>query len=516
MAVRQSVVKVYSCFADGMAGTLSEIEVSLSPGIPTFDVIGLCDSSIRESRGRIRAALISAGFTMPKGHITVSISPAYMRKSGSAFDLPIAIGMLLASKQLPAPLNAKIYSEGELSLKGEIKGTPGSALRLKAAAGADYSMVIIPEEERVAAASVGLHGMTVTHLSNLDNIFIYKEYVCEEFRNEHDDAEDAPDDESIDIAVLKGQEKAARAVLLTAAGRHNLLMLGAPGCGKSLAGKIVKGLLPPLTQDEWSDVYSIYESAGLFDQQDLRSVKRPFRCLSPGITVSKLIGGGKPLKPGELALSNNGVLFADEICEYGNDVIDSLRIPLEEHSVRIDRDGVSYIFPASFIFVGAGNPCRCGMLYEGKCKCSPMARRRYAMKLSGPFLDRIDLFCEMRNVRTEDLEAIALPEEMKESPALRSRVAEAWAMQRERYSGLGKGIYNSNMDSDSPAEIMRADSSVIKAAAGAAGMSGFSARGFLRLIRVGRTVADLDGRQDMKPSDISEASLFRDSHFINV
>lgn len=517
MAVRQSVVKVYSCFADGMAGKLSEIEVSLNPGIPTFDVIGLCDSSIRESRGRIHAALISAGFSMPKGHITVSISPAYMRKSGSAFDLPIAIGILLASRQLPMPLNSRIYSEGELSLKGEIKGTPGSALRLKTCAGEIFDMVIIPEEERTAAACAGLRGMTITHLTNLDNIFIYKEYVAEDFRDKRKDEETAlRSAEMIDYAVLKGQEKAARAILLAAAGRHNLMLLGSPGCGKSIAAKIISGILPPLDDDEWSDVFSVYEAAGLTDDRNTISRARPIRRVYPGLTVSKLLGGGRSMKPGELALSNHGVLFADEICEYSNDVIDALRVPLEEHLVRINRDGQTYSFPASCIFVGAGNPCRCGMLYEGRCKCTNDAKRRYARKLSGPFLDRIDIFCEMRSVGKEDLASIAVPEKERMSPMLQGRVAEAWERQKERYAVIGPYIFNGTVETDAPGELMRADDSVINAAVEAAGRSGMTARGFVRLLKVGRTVADLDGRSDMVTSDIAEAALFRDSLLINA
>ncbi|MBR6483454.1 MAG: ATP-binding protein [Clostridiales bacterium] len=501
MKKQQSVFKVYSCFAEGMKGVISEIEVSVSPGLPTFDIIGLCDSSIRESRGRIRSALVSSGFFLPKGHITVSISPAYMRKSGSAFDLPVALGIIFVSGQLPIEEGKKVYAEGELSLKGEIKGTPGAALRLMSIGG-DIDYMIIPGDEKMSAGCAGIKAHTVDTLDDVGKVFIEGDYSPQSF----DDEMKIYDDEFIDISVLKGQEKASRAVRIAACGMHNILMLGSPGCGKTIAGKILAGIMPQLSPKEASQVFAINETAGLFDEK--KGITRPFRYIYPGISRSQLMGSSGSLFPGEIAMADNGILFADEITEFPAGILDILRLPLEERIVRIQKEGNTYTYPASFIFVGAGNPCKCGMLYEkgSRCVCSPNTVKRYQSKLAGPFMDRIDIVTEMRSIEAKDLEETSKKTEGLLTPAVKEKVKEIWEIQKERYGS--DRIFNGTV-SVADADLLRAGKDVVEYASDAAIRGGMSARGYSKLLRVGRTIADIEGRSDMTRNDIAEAYVYK-------
>lgn len=512
MASKVSIVKVYTSFMDGMTPLNAEVEVSITPGLPTFDVIGLCDPSIRESRGRIQPALISSGFQMPKGHITASISPSYIRKSGTGFDLPIAVGMLTASGQLPISPDAKIYASGEIKLDGTVKGTPSAALRLRLnVTGFDY--VFIPGEETDAARCAGLTAMSVSSLSDIRNAFENGGY--HPVRYTLDSVAGSPDDIP-DFSQVKGQQKAVRALLIAAAGVHNILLLGSPGCGKTMAGKILAGIMPPLDEKEIGDVYSVMEAAGLKDDPEeglILSDRRPFRYIYPGMSRGRILGIPGKLIPGEFALANHGVLFADEIFEYKREVIEALRIPLEDHVVRMSKDGRNYAFPASFAFVAAGNPCRCGMLYEDgrRCTCTPNVINNYMSKLSGPVRDRIDLVAEMRSISGKNMAESALKDDASLNGEMKEMVSRAWDMQRSRYSCNGFNGTCTNAD----AELLRADSDVVKYASEIAEMSGFSARGFNRILRVGRTIADIDGRKDMLRSDVAEAGIYRKGEISN-
>ena len=506
MSSKVGIVRVYTSFMDGMAPEAAMIEVSICPGLPTFDVIGLCDPSIRESRGRIQSALLASGFNMPKGHITVSISPSYIKKSGTVFDLPIAIGMLIASKQICMQEETAIYACGEIMLDGTIKGTPSAALRLRLV-DKEYDYVFIPEDETDAAKCAGITAMPLNRLSQIRDALSEGMYDPCEFTL--DDISEY-DDDIPDFSAVKGQEKAIRALLIAAAGVHNILLLGSPGCGKTMAGKILAGILPPLKGPEIGDVYSVMEAAGLKEDPEeglILSDRRPFRYIYPGMSKGRILGNPGKLMPGELALANHGVLFADEIFEYKHDVLEALRVPLEDHVVRMSRDGRNYAFPASFIFVAAGNPCRCGMLYEEgrRCTCTPRVINSYMSRMSGPIRDRIDLVAQMRSIPGEALTKSAVREEVRINQKMRQLVKDAWQMQRERFND---GIFNGtclNVD----AEVFRADSKVVDYASEIAQACGFSARGFNRLLRVGRTIADLDGREDMEVNDVAEAGIYR-------
>lgn len=502
MASKPNVARVYSCFASGSDSTVTLIEVSISPGIPTFSVIGLCDSSIRESEGRLRSAFKSAGFTMPKGHITIGISPAYMRKTGSGFDLAMALGILFASGQLYLPPDSKIYAEGELTLGGELKGTPGACLRLKKARDMDFDYKLIPQSECGSAGITGFRGQGINGLFELSGIFDGNQYKETAF--EYEPASES--DEFIDISLLKGQEKTKRALLISAAGFHNILLMGSPGSGKTMAGRILSGLLPKLNPDELSDVFSLIELVE--GDASKISYERPVRMIGPNITVGKLIGNALTLSPGEMALANKGILFADELPLYKSEVLDFLRYPLEERKVHLMKRGNLYSFDTNFIFLATGNPCKCGLMYEkgNKCRCTANEVRKYLSKINGPFLDRIDLFSEMRSVSGKDMASIYTDESKGESLEYRKIVERCWQTAHERYGGDN---LNATFPEEDIRDSMRIPENVVKYASELSDKGFFSARGFTRILRVARTIADINESSDVSVEDIAEAAQFR-------
>ena len=503
MSGKPSIARIYSGFARGTECVISELEISVTPGIPTFSVIGLCDSSIRESHGRLISALGSAGFKMPKGHVTVNISPAYMKKSGSGFDLAMALGILFASGQMKFPAGKRIYAEGELNLDGSVKGTPGAALRFNKARMAGFEFVLFPEDERDSARCTGSEGQCVESLSDACAVFGFTGYRPERF--EIGDVL-LPASQRIDISMLKGQEKTKRALVLSAAGFHNMLLLGSPGSGKTMAAGILAGILPPMDPEETGEVYAMYEA--LEGTAARINTERPVRMISPDITPGKLLGNAVSMTPGEMALSDHGVLFADEIMQFPSQVLDLMRKPLEEQAVRLFHNGAVCSYPARLLFVGAGNPCRCGLFYEpgSRCRCSPGSRRRYMSKLSGPFLERIDIFSEMRSIGKNDMALMYADECDAQSPEIREKVASCWCRQRERYGGK---TFNSCVPSSNIAETMRLTKDILEYCSELASKGLFSARGYQKTLRLARTIADYEGRNDVTRADVAEAAMFR-------
>ena len=504
MTIRHRVVRLESCFADGVSAYRSVIEISLAPGIPTFDITGLCDSSIRESRGRIISAIRSLGCPIPKGHITVNISPAYIHKSGSGFDLPIALGILFLSGNVPYSDDLRVYAEGELSLSGEVRGTPGAALRLAEAAKEQADIVFIPEDEIDAAACAGIQCMAIRSLFEVSDVLNSYSYTSEVFElvNTHSDAGQPKHR----LSELKGQQKAKEAIITACAGMHSILMLGSPGSGKTLASEIIASLLPPMNEFESRQCMMLSEES---------SGERPFRHIYSNCTPSRLKGKAGSSIPGELALAHNGILFADEITDFDPKVIDELKLPLEEHAVRITKDGTTRLVPASFLFVAAGNPCRCGLYYEkgSKCKCTPTLRRRYLNRLSGAFLDRIDLFTEMRSVQSGDLRAISVRDTReydKEEIRAKERIKRAWQMQSERYcwsDGANK-VFNGTCERTDK-DLFRFSDEVAEFASEAAVLSGLSARGYKKLMRVARTIADMEGSETLDIPHVRQALIYK-------
>ncbi len=508
MSSKGRLSKVYSCFTEGSIGVMAEIEVSVMPGIPTFSVIGLCDSSIREAKGRVLTAIQSSGYKCPKGHITISISPAYMRKSGSGFDLAMAMGILFASGQIPEP-TGKAYFEGELGLDGRLYATPNAVVRLGCSRNTGFDYRILPLEEESGARCAGIEGMLVQSLKEAASLFENGAYRPSSYTIDGTVDEETTE-EYPDIACLKGQEKTKRALLITAAGFHNLLILGSPGSGKTLAGRMIAGILPPLEDQEIPECFAVRDRAS-----DVRGIKysriRPYRAIGPQISLTGLLGSSSSLAPGEIQLANKGILFADEICEFRAELIQSLRTPLEEREVSLFKNGTAYRFPADLIFVGAGNPCRCGLYYEkgARCRCTQTSRRNYLASISGPFLERIDLFTEMRSIKRSDMEMMYTGAGLKpQSPVMKDIVRQAWDRQKERYKDFGGG-FNATVKSADLPDLMRIPYDVVGYATELAGSGMFSARGFTKILRCARTIADIDGREDVSSDDVSEACMFR-------
>lgn len=508
MSRKQKVVRLYSGFADGVIGIKSEIEISHTAGLPNLDIIGLCDSSIRESRGRIRSALIASGFDMPRGQITVNITPAYMHKSGSAFDLAIAIGLLLVSDQITCSESTNIYAEGELALDGKVKATPGSAIRLSSIEkDSNILSVFFPVEEIDSARCNKITGHAVTCLKEATEI-LNNSTEAKTYSIDNLDYEASSSNKGIDISLLKGQEKTQRALLVAASGWHNLLLIGSPGAGKTLAGKILLSLLPPLDSNELKNVYQILN---LCEAPDVPiSTTRPFRYIHQSITPNRLICSGTNLKPGEIILANRGVLFADELCEFSSRILDLLREPMELRTLSMSKDGKTHVFPSNFIFVGATNPCKCGMYMEPgkKCSCSPALRHRYLSKLSGPFLDRIDIFSELHMINDTSLKESVSSNNNKLSEEYQKMVNNVWNICKDRHKGYDD-FFNGTVNENNLSELFRADKRTIECAANLACLNGYSARGINKLLRVSRTIADLNGDKDLKESHLMEAQIFK-------
>ncbi|MCQ2534597.1 MAG: YifB family Mg chelatase-like AAA ATPase [Clostridia bacterium] len=508
MSRKQKVIRLYSGFADGVIGIKSEIEISHTSGLPNLDIIGLCDSSIRESRGRIKAALIASGYEMPRGQITVNITPAYMHKSGSAFDLAIAIGLLMVSNQISCKDGLEIYAEGELALDGKVKGTPGSAIRLSSICDNNQNLLVLfPSDEIDSAKCNTINGHAVTCLK--EAIYILNSSLESNSYTINDtNSENIYESSGIDLSLLKGQEKTQRALLIAASGWHNLLLIGSPGAGKTLAGRILLSLLPPLTKEEIREVYSIINLCE--SPQTPLTATRPFRYIHQSITPNRLICSGSNLKPGEIILANRGILFADELCEFNTKILDLLREPMENRTLSMSKDGKTHVFSSNFIFIGATNPCKCGMYMEPgkKCSCSPSLRHRYLNKLSGPFLDRIDIFSELHMIDENALKESISSDNLSLSNEYREKVKDVWNICRERHKGH-KEFFNSTVKEENLAELFRADKETIECAANLARINGYSARGINKLLRVGRTIADLNGDTDLDKSHLMEAQIFK-------
>lgn len=511
--------RVSTSFLYGIEGFLADIEVSISPGLPAFEIVGLCDPSIRESKERIRAAIRHAGYEFPTGRITAGLSPAYIHKSGSSIDLPLALCVLLASSQIRPSVRGRIFACGELTLTGQVREVPGSILRLACTRDSGASMVIVPGGSSREAA---LLDMPVLGVYTLEGAVRCVEGMSsgEILTQEKDfslarkpDAQavqnsDFPDD--VDYSQLRGQEKTGRAILLAAAGFHNILMTGSPGSGKTTAARILQGIMPPLTPAEKLDILKLRSVSRILADEDLRMVRRPFRYVHHTCTPAAMAGGGINPLPGELSQSLHGVLFLDEMAEFSPRVLDLLRQPLEEDSILISRAGMKIRFPTQFLLVGATNPCRCGKFLESSCTCTELQRKQYLNRISGPLLDRIDLFTELYRVEKDALRESVQGKNLHLSDILRDQVEACWGRQYRRCDEAGvPRVLNGANRTLQITEFFR----VTKEAADHAVLSSdrlhISARGLNRLLRVARTAADLEGATDVLPSHVSEALMFR-------
>lgn len=496
------VAKSYTVAFEGVDARLVEVQCALSPGVPAFSVVGLPDKAVSEARERVRAAMSALSIALPARRITVNLSPADLPKEGSHFDLPIALSLLAAIEAVPADVAAQYLAMGELSLDGRLVPVAGVLPASLAAAEAGRGL-ICPDKTGAEAAWVGKTeviapatlGDAIAHLSGRNPLAVAE-------AGEVRERGAMPD-----LAEVRGQERAKRALEIAAAGRHNLLMIGAPGSGKSMMAARLPGLLPDLDPMEALETSIVHSRAGLIEAGGI-SRQRPYRAPHHTASMAAIVGGGKGALPGEISLAHNGVLFMDEMPEFPRGVLETLRQPLETGDVTVARANAHVRYPCRFLLVAAANPCRCGYLSDPARACAkaPACGQDYLGRLSGPLLDRFDLRVEVPPVAYDDLESEALAERSAEVAA---RVAFARARQSERYAGSEGARLNADAAGDLLNEVAAPDAEGRGLLRQAAERFGLSARGYHRVLRVARTIADLAGRDGVERGDVAEALGFR-------
>ena len=496
----------------GLDGLVVEVEVDISPGLPAFNIVGLPDTAVQESRERVRAAIRNSGHEFPMRRITVSLAPADLRKAGPAYDLPIAISILLSSGQVPSIPDSALLL-GELSLDGTLRHTNGVLPMVVVARDEGLETVFVPSADAEEAALVeDVEIVPVESLSQLAS-HLRGEASLHAIQGglQRDGAGQDGGNRSagsrVDLGDIRGQEHAKRALEVAAAGGHNLLMSGPPGSGKTLLARTLPSILPDMTHRESIEVTKIYSVGGLLPPSSPLVTDRPFR--SPHYTISNagLVGGGRQPRPGEITLSHRGVLFLDELPEFGHTVLEVLRQPVEDKVVTISRAQGSITFPANFMLVAAMNPCACGFATDPvkECVCTPSAVSRYRRRISGPLLDRIDIFVDVPRVEYEDL---AEPVKAESSESVRGRIERARLVQGERFDGTTL-VANSEMGPVEVWEYCQVDEAAQGLLQAAMRQMHLSARGYHRILKVARTIADLSGSGAIEPVHLAEALQYR-------